>query len=46
MRLHLDLETRCEADLKKVGLRRYVTDPSFEIILTAWAVDDGPVEVR
>jgi len=45
MRLHLDLETRCEADLRKGGLRRYVTDPSFKIILTAWAINDGPVEV-
>lgn len=46
MRLHLDFETRCEADLKKVGLRRYVADPSLEIILTAWALDDGLVEVH
>jgi DNA polymerase len=46
MRLHLDLESRCEVDLKKVGLRNYVNHPSFEIILTAWALDDGPVEGR
>jgi DNA polymerase len=45
MRLHLDFETRCEVDLKKVGLRRYVTDPSFKIILTAWAVAGEEVEV-
>lgn len=46
MRLGLDFETRCEADLKEVGLRNYVSHPTFEIILTAWALDDGPVEVH
>lgn len=44
MRRHLDFETRCEVDLRKHGLRRYVEHPSFEIILTAWADDDGPVQ--
>ena len=46
MRLHLDLESRCEADPRKVGLRNYVSHPTFEIILTAWALDDGTVEVH
>lgn len=44
MRLHLDLETACDLDLKKVGLWRYVSHRSFQVLLTAWAVDDGPVE--
>ena len=32
----IDIETYCEADIKKCGLYRYVSDPSFEILLIAW----------
>ena len=37
----IDIETYCEADIKKCGLYRYVADPSFEILLIAWATDEG-----
>lgn len=37
----IDIETYCEADIKKCGLYRYVSDPSFEILLIAWATDEG-----
>lgn len=37
----IDIETYCEADIKKCGLYRYVYDPSFEILLIAWATDEG-----
>ena len=37
----IDIETYCEADIKKCGLYRYVSDPSFEILLVAWATDGG-----
>lgn len=37
----IDIETYCEADIKKCGLYRYVSDPSFEILLIAWATDGG-----
>lgn len=40
---HIDLETYSEIDLVKCGLYRYVDDPSFEILLCSYAVDDGPV---
>lgn len=30
-----------EVDIKSCGLYRYATDPSFEILLIAWATDDG-----
>jgi DNA polymerase len=43
-RLHLDFETYCDHDIRKVGRTRYVNHPSFRVILTALAVDDGPVE--
>lgn len=37
--LHIDLETYCEANLTEVGIHRYVNDPSFEILLFAYAYD-------
>lgn len=37
----IDIETYCEADIKKCGLYRYVSDPSFEILLIAWVTDEG-----
>ena len=44
-RLTVDLETFSAADIKKTGAFRYVEDPSFEIILLAYAWDAGPVYV-
>ena len=37
----IDIETYCQADIKKCGLYRYVSDPSFEILLIAWATNEG-----
>lgn len=37
----VDIETYSEVDIKTCGLYRYATDPSFEILLIAWATDDG-----
>jgi DNA polymerase bacteriophage-type len=37
--LHLDFETYCDLDLKKVGVHRYVADPSFEVMCVAWKMD-------
>ena len=44
-KLYLDLETYCDEDITKVGSYRYIDDPSFEVLLLAYAFDDGPVEV-
>ena len=44
-RLYVDIETYSGADIKKTGAFRYMEDPYFEIILLAYAVDDGPVAV-
>lgn len=44
MKLSLDFETACDLDLKKVGVARYTRHPSFRILLTAWAIDDGEVQ--
>lgn len=35
--LHIDIETYCDLDVKNVGVYRYAEDPSFEIILFAYA---------
>jgi len=37
----VDIETYSEVDIGKCGLYRYATDPSFEILLIAWATDEG-----
>jgi DNA polymerase bacteriophage-type len=41
--LHLDFETYCDLDLKKVGVHRYTNDPSFKVIAVAWKLDDQGV---
>ena len=41
--LHIDLETRSAADLKKVGAHRYAEDPTTAIICGSYRFDDGPV---
>lgn len=43
--LFVDIETYSEVDLKKCGAYRYVDDPSFEVMLFAYAYDDEPVTV-
>lgn len=39
-KLHIDLETYSEADLKAVGAWAYSKHPSTEILMLAWAFDD------
>lgn len=43
--LFFDLETRSSVDLKKSNVYRYSESDDFEILMVAWAVDDGPVKV-
>lgn len=43
--LSIDLETYCEVDLRKSGVYHYAEDDSFEILLLAVSVDNGPVTV-
>lgn len=45
MKLHIDIETYSEADLKEVGLYRYAEDPSTELTVVCYAFGDGPVHV-
>jgi len=39
--LHIDIETYCDLDLKKVGVYAYASHPSFTILLFAYAYSDG-----
>ena len=41
----VDLETFSDVDIKKAGLYKYAQSPAFDILLIAWAVDDGPVRI-
>lgn len=43
--LHIDLETYSSVDLGKSGVYRYAESEDFEILLFAYAFDDGPVNV-
>jgi len=44
-KIHIDIETYCELDLKKVGMYRYADHSSTEILCLAYAIDDKPVEI-
>ena len=44
-RLILDIETFSSADISKTGAFRYMEAPDFEIMLIAYAWDDGPVQL-
>lgn len=43
--LSLDLETYSSVDLPKAGLYRYAESPDFEILLFAYSINEGPVQV-
>ena len=38
----VDIETYSEQDIVKVGAYRYAQDPSFEVLLLSYALDDNP----
>lgn len=43
--LSIDIESYSEVDLRKTGVYRYAEDDSFEILLVAVSIDNGPVTV-
>lgn len=43
--LSLDIETYSPVDLKSAGVYKYAEHPDFEILLLAYSVDGGPVQV-
>lgn len=44
-KLHVDIETYSETDLKTCGVYRYVDDPTFEVMLFGYAYDEDEVVV-
>lgn len=42
-KLYIDYETRSALDVATVGTYKYASDPSTEIILVSWALNDGAV---
>jgi len=43
--LRIDIETYSSVDIKKNSVYKYAASPDFQILMAAWAVDDGPVQV-
>jgi DNA polymerase len=43
--LHIDIETRSSYDLKTCGVYKYAESPDFDVLLFAYSLDGGPVEV-
>lgn len=43
--VYVDIETRSRVNLPKSNVYRYTDDPDFRILMMAYAVDDGTVEV-
>ena len=44
-RLFIDIETYSSVDIKRAGAFKYTESPDFEILLIAYAWNDGPVRV-
>ncbi|CAK0780818.1 hypothetical protein CCP4SC76_7600001 [Gammaproteobacteria bacterium] len=44
-KLYIDVESYSDVDITKSGHQRYARDPSTKLLLLAWALNDGPVEV-
>lgn len=45
MHVSVDIETYSSVDIGKAGAYKYALSPDFEILLIAYAVDDGPVQL-
>jgi DNA polymerase len=43
--LSIDIETFSDIDLSKCGVYRYTDSPNFDILLFAYSIDEGPVEL-
>ena len=41
--ISLDFETYCDIDIRKVGLDAYTAHPTFEVMMMAYRLDDGPL---
>lgn len=44
-KLHIDIETYSSVDIKTAGAYKYCESIDFEILLVAWALNDGPITI-
>ena len=44
-KLSIDIETYSDVDLTKCGVYKYTDSPNFEILLFAYSVDDGEIQI-
>jgi len=44
-KLSCDIETFSDVDLIRCGVYKYADSPNFEMLLLAYAVDDGDVHI-
>ena len=48
VKVHLDFETKSEANIKRVGAFRYAADPTTRVLIASWSIEDewgcGPVK--
>lgn len=45
MKLHLDYETKSRANITKCGIDIYANDPTTEVLMMAYAFDNGPINL-
>lgn len=43
--MSVDIETYSDVDISKAGLYKYAQSPAFEVLLFAYSIDEGPVQV-
>ena len=43
--MSIDIETFSDIDLGKCGVYRYTDSPNFEVLLFAYSIDEGPVQL-
>lgn len=43
--LSIDIETYSDVDIGKAGLYKYTQSPAFQILLIAYSIDGGPVQI-
>ena len=43
--IHIDFETYCEIDITQVGMHAYTEHESFDLLMMAYAIDDGEIGI-
>lgn len=45
IKLHIDIETYSSVSIKTSGAYKYIESPDFEILMVAYAFNDGPINI-